>query len=139
MKTTILFLAIFVTFFSCKKDADELTLPAIEGIYQITILHNMEGEVLNYPLLTKDGKVNITSELEVTKIDDYQINLIRKGVAGGIPYTDPLGIFDIRKGEGEYIVYNSGLYIGSINGNKLYLNFSGKSRNTMIASIRATK
>lgn len=139
MRRTNILLVIFFTFFSCKKDADEVALPAIDGIYQITILHNMEGEVLHYPLLTEDGRVDITSQLEVTKIDDYQINIIRKGVAGGMPYTDPLGMFDIRKGEGEYVVYNSGLYIGSINGNKAYLNFAGKSKNTMIASIRASK
>jgi hypothetical protein len=139
MRKTALLLLILTTFFACKKDADEIILPEISGVYQITTLYNMEGETLNFPQLGDDGKVAITSELEITKVDEYQINILRKGVAMGIPYTDPLGLFDIRKGEGEYIVYMEGLYIGSINGNKLYLNFAGKSRNTMIASIRASK
>jgi hypothetical protein len=139
MRKTALLLVILTTFFACKKDADEIILPEISGVYQITTLYNMEGETLNFPELGDDGKVAITSELEITKVDEYQINILRKGVAMGIPYNDPLGLFDIRKGEGEYIVYKEGLYIGSINGNKLYLNFAGKSRNTMIASIRASK
>jgi hypothetical protein len=139
MKKTALFLIIMVTFFACQKDTDDVVLPEIAGTYQITTLYNMQGEILKFPTLASDGKVAITSELEITKIDEYQINILRKGVATGTPYTDPLGLFDIRKGEGEYIVYKDGLYIGSINGSKLYLNFAGKSRNTMIASIRASK
>ena len=139
MRKTALLLIIITTFFACKKDADEIMLPEISGVYQITTLYNMEGETLNFPELGDDGKVAITSELEITKVDEYQINILRKGVAMGTPYTDPLGLFDIRKGEGEYIIYKEGLYIGSINSNKLYLNFAGKSRNTMIASIRASK
>ena len=139
MRKTALFLTILTTFFACQKDADKIVLPEISGVYQINTIYNMEGETLNFPTLTPDGKVDITSELEITKIDEYQINILRKGAASGMPYTDPLGLFDIRKGEGEYIVYNDGLYIGSINGSELYLNFAGKSRNTMIASIRASK
>ncbi|WP_031529189.1 hypothetical protein [Dyadobacter crusticola] len=138
MRKTVLLLVIWSTFFACQKDADEVVLPDISGIYQITTLDNIEGETLNFPQLM-DGKVAITSELEITKVDEYQISILRKGIALGTPYTDPLGLFDIRKGEGEYIVYKDGLYIGSINGNKLYLNFAGKSRNTHIASIRASK
>ena len=114
-------------------------MPDIAGIYQITTLRNMEGEVLTFPALASDGKVTITSELNITKIDEYQIDILRRGVATGTPYTDPLGLFDIRKGEGEYIVYKDGLYVGSINGSKLYLNFAGRSRNTMITTIRASK
>ncbi|MCF2443928.1 hypothetical protein L0657_08180 [Dyadobacter sp. CY345] len=139
MRLTALFLAILTTLFACQKDADEIVLPEISGVYQITTLDNMEGEKLIFPELGVDGKVAITSELEITKVDEYQISILRKGVAMGTPYTDPLGLFDIRKGEGEYIVYKDGLYIGSVNGSKLYLNFAGKSRNTMIASIRASK
>lgn len=138
MKNTALFVAILTTLFACRNDADESVLPEISGIYQITTLYNMEGETLNFPELV-DGKVAITSELEITKVDEYEISILRKGVALGTPYTDPLGLFDIQKAEGEYIVYNDGLYIGRINGKKLYLNFAGKSRNTMIASIRASK
>jgi len=138
MKRTALFL-VWITLFACQKDADKIVLPEITGVYQITTLYNMEGEILNFPTLTSDGKINITSELEITKIDEFQINILRKGVAFETPYTDPLGIFDIRKGEGEYIVYQNGLYIGSINDSKLYLNFAGKSKNTMIATIRASK
>ncbi|QRR01384.1 hypothetical protein [Dyadobacter sandarakinus] len=139
MKKTALFLVILAAFFACRKDADEVMLPEIAGVYQITTLHNMQGETLSFPVLTPDGKVDITSALDITKMDEYQISILRKGTAGGTPYTDPLGLFDIRKGEGEYIVYQDGLYIGSINGSKLYLNFAGKSRNTMISSIRASR
>lgn len=139
MKKLILFLALLTTFFACKKRTDEVVMPDIAGVYQITTLHNMEGEILTFPARASDGRVTITSELAITKVDEYQINIIRKGVATGTPYTDPLGLFDIRKGEGEYIVYKDGLYIGSINGSKLYLNFSGRSRNTMIASVRASR
>ncbi len=139
MRKLVLFFVLLNTFFACKKDTDEVVMPDITGVYQITTLHNMEGEVLTFPTLASDGKVRITSELEITKIDEYQINIVRRGVATGTPYTDPLGLFDIRKDEGEYIVYKDGLYIGSINGSKLYLNFAGRSRNTMIASIRASK
>jgi hypothetical protein len=34
-----------------KKDADEVVLPEISGVYQITTLDNMEGETLNFPQL----------------------------------------------------------------------------------------
>ncbi|GAB3643715.1 hypothetical protein GCM10027423_43520 [Spirosoma arcticum] len=114
-------------------------MPDIAGVYQINTLQNQQGETLTFPTLASDGRVTITSELEITKVDEFQINIIRRGVATGTPYTDPLGLFDIRKGEGEYIVYKDGLYIGSINSSKLYLNFAGRSRNTMIATIRASK
>jgi len=139
MKKAALFLIILTTFLSCRKDANETVLPEINGIYTISSLYNMEGETLNFPELDLNGKIAITSELEITKVDEYQINILRKGVAMGTPYTDPLGVFDIRIGEGDYIVYKDGLYIGSINSSKLYLNFAGKSRNTMIASIRASR
>jgi hypothetical protein len=138
MKNATLLIVILMTFIGCQ-DENKTMLPDISGIYQINTLHNMEGETLSYPLLDKDGKVSITSELEIIYIDEYQINIVRKGTAGVTPYTDPLGLFDIRIGEGEYIVYQDGLYIGSINGSKLYLNFAGKSKNSMIASVRASK
>jgi len=139
MKNTTLFLIILITFLACKKDDDESVLPEIAGVYQITTLNNIEGETLIFPKLGTDGKVAITSELEITKLDDYQINVQRKGIAYSIPYTEPIGLFDIRKSEGEYIVYLDGLYIGSIDGSKLYLNFAGKSKNSMIKTIRANK
>lgn len=139
MKRTVLFLFVCIAFLACKKSDKEVMLPEISGVYQITTLHNMEGETLTFPELNPDGKVAITSELEITKIDDYQINILRKGVAFGVPYTDPLGLFDIQKGEGEYVVFQDSLFIGSINGSKVYLNFAGKSRNHMIASVRASK
>lgn len=139
MKKLVLLFVLLNTFFACQKSADEVVMPDVSGVYQITTLHNMEGEVLTFPTLASDGKVTITSELNITKIDEYQVNVVRRGVAFGTPYMDPLGLFDIRKGEGEYIVYKDGLYIGTINGSKLYLNFAGRSRNTMIATIRASK
>lgn len=139
MRKLTLFFILLNIFFACKKDTDLVVIPDISGVYQITTLNNMQGEVLNFPTRASDGKILITSEVEITKVDEYQINIVRRGVATGTPYTDPLGSYDIRKGEGEYIVYKDGLYIGSINGSKLYLNFAGKSRNTMIATIRASK
>lgn len=138
MKNLLVFFVLLSTFFACKKSTDEV-VPDIAGVYQINTLQNQQGETLTFPTLSSDGKVTITSELEITKIDEFQINVVRRGVAFGAPYTDPLGLFDIRKSEGEYIVYKDGLYIGTLNGSKLYLNFAGKSRNTMIATIRASK
>ncbi|QIP16519.1 hypothetical protein G8759_29665 [Spirosoma aureum] len=84
----------------------------------------------------KVPQVACLSEVEITQLEEYQISILRKGTAWGMPYMDPLGLFDIRQEGSEYIVYKDGLYVGSINASKLYLNFAGKSKNAMIASIR---
>ena len=139
MKKFALVFAIFSVFLGCQKPSNEEVAPNITGAYVINTLYNMEGETLTFPKLSADGKVEITSEVEITKVDNYQISILRKGIAYGSAYTDPLGLFDIRKDGGEYVVYKDGLYIGSLSGKEVYLNFAGKSKNTMIASIRANR
>ncbi|RYC66631.1 hypothetical protein [Spirosoma sordidisoli] len=139
MKTITLLFLLLCSLVSCQKSSNENIVPDIAGVYSITTLRNMENEVLNFPTLSTDGKAVITSEIEITKIDNYQINILRKGIAYGTSYTDPLGLFDIRKDGSEYVVYKDGLYIGSLNGSKVYLNFAGKSKNTMISSILADR
>lgn len=139
MKKLIFLFALMYAFVGCKKSSNEEVVPNISGVYAITTLYNMQGETLKFPTLSADGKVEITSEIEITKIDNYQINILRKGIAYGTPYTDPLGLFDIRRDGNEYVVYKDGLYIGSLSNNEVYLNFAGKSKNHMISSIRASR
>jgi hypothetical protein len=139
MKKFALLVALFSVLLGCQKPSNEEVAPTISGAYTINTLHNMEGEILKFPKLSADGKVEITSEVEITKIDNSQISILRKGIAYGTPYTDPLGLFDIRKDGGEYVVYKDGLFIGSLSSNEVNLNFAGKSQNTMISSIRAKR
>jgi hypothetical protein len=138
MKSLLFVFVVLVTSVSCRKDQDQIT-PNITGIYQINSLYNMNGETLTYPTLASDGKVAITSELEITKIDEYEINITRKGVAQGTPYTDPLGRFDIQQNGSQYTIYKNGLFSGNIDSDKVYLSLAGRSNNTMISSIRASR
>lgn len=139
MKNVYIIIALFAMLVGCKNSSDEEVVPNISGVYTIHTLHNMEGEVLKFPELAADGKVQITSEIEITRVDDRLISILRKGIAFGTPYTDPLGLFEIRKDQENYAVYKDGLYIGTLGSKEVFLNFAGKSQNTMISSIRANR
>lgn len=139
MKNIYIIIALFAALVGCQNSSDEEVAPNILGVYTIHTLHNMEGEVLQFPELAGDGKVQITSEIEITRLDDRLISILRKGIAFGTPYTDPLGLFEIHQEGRIYAVYKDGLYIGTLGSKEVFLNFAGKSQNTMISSIRANR
>lgn len=137
MKKGVLLFALCAVLVSCEKSSEVDAAPDIAGVYTISTLQNRNGEVLTFPERSAQGQVLITSEVEITKVDDYQISILRKGIGYGAPYTDPLGVFEIRRDGKEYVVYQNNLYVGSVGRQEAYFYFDGKSKNTMIVSLRA--
>lgn len=139
MKKVIMLSALCAALMGCKKSSVEGAAPDIAGVYTISTLQNRNGEVLTFPARSPEGKVLLTSEVEITKVDDYQISILRKGTGYGTPYTEPLGLFEIRRDGQKYVVYQNGQYAGSVGRQEAYFYFDGKSKNTMIVSLRANR
>ncbi|QNE40863.1 hypothetical protein F1C16_15485 [Hymenobacter sp. NBH84] len=139
MKNGIVLFMLCAALAGCKKSSEEDVAPDIAGVYAISTLENQNGETLTFPKRSADGQVLITSEVEIIKMDDYQIKVLRKGIGYGKPYTDPLGFFEIRRDDKGYMVYQNDLYVGSVRSREVYFHFDGKSNNTMIVSLRAQR